>query len=220
MLEKWRKSLKNWAMEEYKRFETDYKAATQGYSEALTLYSDEIQETEASIKKECVDGLRSYFAELCAFHHLEWLTYEQAGIKVDMTSAKAKMPKKLREQLAAFVAGVSESVDRINLLDDSEEIMVEFQRSLDAADAICTVQDRHRRIEAHKAAQETRKAVRAQETEMVRRVEALAPPAVVKADEKDLNEVIPQLTFTCINATRAQLRRVRDFLNREGIQYE
>lgn len=29
-----------------------------------------------------------------------------------------------------------------------------------------------------------------------------------------------ELTFTVVNATRAQLRRVREFLKMEGIQYE
>lgn len=172
------------------------------------------------IKRRCEEGLRDYFAELCAKHHLDWLTYERAGIKVDMASAKAKTPKKLREQLTAFVAGVAESVDRINTLEDPEEIMVEYQKSLNAADAICTVQERHRRIEAQKAAQEARRSIQEQEAAMVQLVEALAPPVVVKADEKDPNEVIPRLTFTCVNATCAKLRRVREFLKMEGIQYE
>ena len=108
----------------------------------------------------------------------------------------------------------------VGALEDPEEIMVEYQKSLNAADAICTVQERHRRIEAQKAAQEARRSIQEQEAAMVQRVEALAPPVVVKADEKDPNEVIPRLTFTCVNVTRAKLRRVREFLKMEGIQYE
>lgn len=218
--EEWRKAIKRWSMEEYNRFEADFKAAIDDTAKALSIYSGEILETEESIKKDCEDGLREYFAELCAVHHLDWLTYERAGIKVDMASAKAKTPKKLREQLAAFVAGVAESIDRINALEDAGEIMVEYQRTLDAAGAICAVKDRHQRIDEQRKFQEALASIRAQEEEAVRRVEALAPPVVVKATEKDPNEVIPRLTFACINATRAQLRRVREFLNMEGIKYE
>ena len=98
------------------------------------------------MKRRCEDGLRDYFADLCALHHLDWLVYERAGIKVDMSSAKAKTPKRLQEQLTEFVVGVSESIERINLLDNAAEIMVEYQRSLNVADAICTVQERHRRM--------------------------------------------------------------------------
>jgi len=223
-LEEWRKALKSWAMEEYKRFEADYKDASKGYVDALSLYSKEIQETEVSIKQDCEDGLRAYFDELCAVHHLDWLVYERAGIKVNMASAKAKTPKKLRDRLAAFVAGVSESVGRISLLDDAEEIMVEFQRSLDAAGAICAVQDRHRRIEEQQAAQEARKAEREREAEMVRRVEALAPPVAVPAPapapEKSLDDIIPVCSFTVYDAPRRVLRQIKEIVNMECIRYE
>lgn len=220
-VESLRKAAKQAVMEPYNRFEAVYKeCVTTAFRRADNAYSSKVFEVEADMKRRCEDGLQEYFDELCSVHHLDWLEYERAGIKVDMASAKAKTSKKLREQLAAFVAGVAESVERINALDDAGEIMVEYQRTLDAAGAICTVQDRHRRIEEQKATQEARKAEQEQEAEMVRRVEALAPPVAVKAAEKDPNEVIPRLTFTCVNATRAQLRRVREFLNMEGIKYE
>lgn len=216
-----RKAVKNAIMGPYNAFEAIYKdCITDQYKRAYASLTGKINEVEADIKARFEADLREYFDELCAVHHLDWLTYERAGIKVDMASAKAKTPKKLREQLVAFVAGVAESVDRINTLEDAGEIMVEYQQALDAAGAICTVKDRHRRIEEQKKFQESRASIRAQEEEAVRRVEALAPPVVVKAAEKDPNEIIPRLTFTCVNVTRAQLRRVREFLNMEGIQYE
>lgn len=166
------------------------------------------------MKRRCEDGLRNYFDELCAVHHLDWLTYERAGIKVDMASAKAKAPKKLREQLKAFVDDVAENVRHIAVLEDAEEIMVEFQRSLDAGGAICTVQERRRRIEEEKAAQAARRAAQEQEAEMVRRVEALAPPVTVEAPEP-----VFKCTFT-VRAAKPQLRKLKEFLNMEGIQYE
>lgn len=216
-----RKAAKQAVMDPYNRFEAVYKeCVTTAFQRADIACSSKVSEVEADMKRRCEDGLRDYFDELCAAHHLDWLTYERAGIKVDMASAKAKTPKRLREQLVAFVAGVAESVDRINTLEDAGEIMVEYQRTLDAAGAICTVKERHRRIEEQKKFQEALAAIRAQEEEAAHRVEALAPPVVVKAAEKDPNEVIPRLTFTCVNATRAQLRRVREFLNMEGIKYE
>ncbi len=222
ILEDQRKAAKKAVLEPYERFEEVYRDCVSiGFKQADEALRSKIAKVESEIKRRCEEGLRYYFAELCAKHHLDWLTYERAGIKVDMASAKAKTPQKLREQLTAFVAGVAESVDRINTLEDAEEIMVEYQKSLNAADAICTVQKRHRRIEDQKKEMEARKAVREQEDVMVRRVEALDTPVVMeKPPEKDPNEIIPKLTFTVINATRAQLRRVREFLNMEGIKYE
>lgn len=222
IFEEQRKDVKRMILEPYNHFEAVYKdCVTDSHDLAVSAYNKKINDVESEIKRRCEEGLRDYFAELCAVHHLDWLTYERAGIKVDMASAKAKTPSKLRKQLMEFVAGVSESVERINGLDDAAEIMEEFQRSLDAAGSICTVQERRRRVEEQEKELEARKAVREREDVMVRRVEALVPPVVMeKPPEKDPNEIIPKLTFTVINATRAQLRRVREFLNMEGIKYE
>lgn len=220
-VEELRKQAKQTIMEPYNQFEAIYKdCVTDAFFKADMACAKKVKSVEDEMKQRCEDGLREYFAELCSVHHLDWLTYEQAGIKVDMASAKAKTPKKLREQLMEFVDDVAENVKHIAILEDAEEIMVEYQRMLDAPGAVYVVQERHRRIEAQKAAKEARKSKQDREAEMVRRVEALAPPVAVKTAEKDPDEIIPSLTFTCINATRAQLRRVREFLNMEGIKYE
>lgn len=191
--------------------DTFKRCVSDAYRVADTTCKMKIAVVESDIKERCDAELREYFTELCAAHHLNWLKYEQAGITVDMASAKAKTPKRLREQLAAFVAGVSESVNRISALDDSEEIMVEYMRTLDAAGAICTVQERHRRIDEQKAAQEARKEVVERESEAVAHVEALAPPV----EEEPLLKCV----FT-VYATKTQLRKLKEFLIMEGIRYE
>lgn len=210
-----RKAAKQAVTEPYNRFEAVYKeCVTNAFQRADNACSDKISEAESEIKRRCEDGLRDYFAELCAVRNLEWLSYERAGIKVDMASAKAKTPKKLREQLAAFVKGVSEDVNAISSMEHAEEIMVEYQRCLNFPDAFSAFDNRHRRIEEQKAAQEARKAEREREAEMVRRVEALAPPVVAEAPEP-----IVKCTFT-VRATKSQLRKLKEFLNMEGIKYE
>ena len=135
-------------------------------------------------------------------------------MKVDMASARAKTPKLLREQLAAFVVRVSGDVDRIGDLEDAAEIMVEYQQTLDAAKAVCAVQNRRRRTEEQKAAQKNRVAARERVAEMVRRVEAMEAAAAVEA---------PEPVVVCsfiVKTSRSKLRRLKEFLNMEGIQYE
>lgn len=221
-----RKAVKAAVMGPYEQFESIYKdCVTTAFQRADRACATKISDAEAEIKHRCEDGLRDYFYQLCAVRHLDWLEYERAGIKVDMASAKAKTPKKLREQLASFVTQVGDAVGRILPLDDAEEIMIEFRRTLDAGQAICTVQERHRRIEEERAAREARYAELDREEEAVRKVEALAPPVHVAPPEpakpeKDPNEVIPKCTFTAIGATRAKLWKLKEFLNMEGIKYK
>lgn len=220
-----RKAVKSAIMEPYNAFEKIYRdCITDQYKRAYMSLTSKINEVESDIKSSCEESLRDYFAELCAVHHLDWLTYEQAGIRVDMASARAKTPKKLREQLSAFVAGVAESVDRINTLEDAGEIMVEYQKTLDAAGAICTVKERHRRIEEQKKFQEARDAIRAQEAESVRRVEALAPPVVVESQVPEK----PVRVSLVMHPTRSQYEEkikpimieLKKICDMEGIKYE
>lgn len=222
-----RKAVKETVMRPYNDFEAVYKeCVTEPKKAAEEALKAKVSETEESIKKQCEDGLREYFAELCAAHRLEWLKYEQVGIRVDMASAKSKTPKKLREQLVQFVVRVSESVDRINALENADEIMVEFQRTLDASVAIFTVQERHRRIEEQRLEKESREADKISQDSAEQKVEEscqkyLKPPTeAIKTVDKVDNEIIPRCTFTAVNATRSKLRKLKNFLNEEGIQYE
>lgn len=212
-----RKQIKKAVLGPYEQFEAVYKdCVTAAFQRADAACARKISEVESGIKARCEDSLRDYFAELCAVHHLDWLTYERAGIKVDMASAKDKTPKKLMDQLAAFVVGVAESVDRINTLEDAGEIMVEYQKTLDAAKAICDVKERHRQIEEQKKFQEARDAIRAQEAEAVRRVEALAPPVVVTMSEP---QKIYYMDFRA-HGTMEQLSAIKQFALDNNIKLE
>lgn len=219
-----RKHVKKSIMEPYDRFDAVYKdCVTAAYQKAYAVCTEKISAVETEIKRRCEDGLRDYFAELCAVRHLDWLTYERAGIKVDMASAKAKTPKKLREQLAAFVTHVGDSVDRILLLDDAGEIMVEFQNSptLDAAAAICTVHDRKKRIKEQRAAKEANKAVLERETESVRKVEALAPPVVMTQESTiKVSLVLYPTKAQFEEKIKPIMRQLKEICDVEGIKYE
>lgn len=226
-MEALRKSVKETVMRPYNDFEAVYKkCVTDPKKAAEASLKEKVSETEGTIKKQCEDGLREYFTELCVAHHLEWLKYEQAGIHIDMASAKSKTPKKLREQLVQFVVRVAESVERINSLEYSNEIMVEFKKTLDASVAIFTIQERYRRIEEQRLEKKSVEADKSAQETAERKVEEsyqkyLKPPTeAIKPPYADDNEIIPRCTFTAINATRSQLRKLKEFMNEEGIQYE
>lgn len=216
-LEEQRKAVKAAVLDPYNRFEQVYKeCVSDAFKAADAALKQKIGDVETEIKNRCEEDLREYFYELCAAHHLNFLLYEQAGIKVDMASAKQKTPKKLREQLAQFVARVASDVDRIADMDDAEEIMAEYKETLSAMDAIGIVRERHRRIEEERAAKEARATAKAQEAEAVKKVEVVAPPIQAPIPQE---EPILVCAFT-VRATRTKLRKLKDFMNMEGICYE
>lgn len=214
-LEGMRKAVKKAVMDPYERFESIYReCVSDAFKRADGELKGKISAVELEIKQRCEESLREYFAELCDAEHLDFLRFEQSGVKVDMISAKQKTPKKLREQLTAFVSGVAQSVNLIATMDDAEEIMVEFQRTLNAAEAIGTVQERHRRMEAERTAQEARKAAREQEQAASAKVDALAPPVALAQEETE---------YTCtfkVRGTMHQLKALKAFMEKEGIRYE
>lgn len=217
-LEDMRKAVKKAVMGPYERFEAVYReCVSDAFRRADGELKGKINAVELEIKQRCEEGLREYFAELCEVEHLDFIRFEQSGVKVDMASAKQKTPKKLREQLAAFISGVSQSVNLIATMDDAEEIMVEFRRTLNAPEAIGTVQERHRRIEAERAAQEARKAAQAQEQAASAKVDAVAPPVPVAPPVEQ--DTIYICTFK-VRGTREQLKALKGFMEKEGIQYE
>lgn len=226
-LETERKAVKAAVLGPYEAFEKVYReCVSDTYNLADRELKGKISAVEDGIKSACEAELKAYFAELTAAEHVEWLTWDRMGLKIDLTSARQKSHTKLRDKVAEFVCGVAQSVETISNMEDAEEIMAEFRQCLSIGQAIGIVQERHQRIEAERRAAEARKAAMEAQRSAVEKVEAAAPPVVAAppvaapAEEQacDPGEIL-RCTFTVL-ATREQLKRLKAFLNQEGIRYE
>ena len=219
LLEDQRKGVKAAVLDPYNQFEAIYKeCVSDAYKRADAALKQKIADVENGMKRQCEAGLREYFTELCMAHHIDFLTFEQTRVTVSLADAKSKTqpPKKLKEQLVQFVTSVAAEVEALSSMDNAAEILAEYKLSLDAARAIGTVQERHRRIEAERAAREERAAVKAREAEAVKKVEAFAPPVEQETAE-------PERVFRCkfmVRATKSQLKKLKEFMNTEGNIYE
>ena len=224
-LEEQRKAVKRSVMGPYEAFEKVYKeCVSDAFNRADYELKGKISDVENAIKGACEEEMRAYFSELAAAEHVEWLKYEWAGVKVDMASARQKSHAKIREQIAAFVVRVSQDVITISGMEDAEEIMAEYRQCLDLGRALGTVQERHQRIEEERRSAGERKAVLDARQAAVEKVEAAVPPAALEppvaapAASQD-EEKVYKCAFT-VRATKSQLKRLKEFLNQEGIQYE
>lgn len=213
-LEEQRKTVKAAVLDPYNRFEAVYKeCVSNAFKQADADLKKKINDVEGEMKRRCEDGLREYFEELCAANHIDFVPFARAGVVVSMADAKAKTqpPKKLKEQLAQFIEGIVCDTKLLEAMDEAEEIMVEYKRTLDASGSVLTVRERHRRIAAEKEAKAAQEAARNHEAEAVKKVEAFAP-AVEKEPEY-------RCQFT-VTATKPQLKRLKNFMTMEGIKYE
>lgn len=213
-----RKAVKAAVMQPYLDFETVYKECISGpFKRADDDLRLKIVAVETGLKKECEQRLRAFFDELTQTSGLDFLKYEQAGISISMADAKAKTqpPKKLREQVERFVLRVGQDVDMISTMEDAGEIMAAYKQSLSVTDALQTVKERKRQITQAQEENERRNAVRTQEAEARRKVEAFAPPTVSET-ENDQDQLT--CTFT-VTDTRDRLKLLKQFLDANGYKY-
>ncbi len=213
-----RKNVKNAVMQPYLDFEAVYKECiSEPFKKADADLRGKIVAVESEMKRTCEQRLREFFDEFTEAQGIGFLRFEQTGISVSMADARAKTqpPKKLREQVEKFVCRVGQDVDMILTFENAAEIMAVYKQTLNATEAIQIVNDRRRQIEQARAEQELRNAVKAQEAEAVRKVEAFAPPVVeIPEPEADLLTC----TFT-INDTRERLKLLKQFLDANGYKY-
>ncbi len=214
-LEVQRKAVKSAVLAPYEQFEATYKeCVSDAFKDADAALKAKIDDTEREIKNRCEAGLRDYFDELRAAYGLNWLEFEDSGVRVDMTSARRQTPKKLREQLMGFVAGAARDVDAIAGMENADEILAEYKTVHDLARAVGTVNDRHRRMEEEKAAREARAARRAAQAEAARKAETLAPPTVQPEPEPALT-----VTFT-VTDTKSRLIALREWMRANRYDYK
>ena len=102
--------------------------------------------------------------------------------------------------------------------------MVEFKRTLDAAEAISIVQERHRRVEAERVSMQTRQDVSGAESvhaaEVKAAEEAFTPPSIVTpVNESQLEAEKCYVAFN-VTGTLEQIIALKKFLMDGGYQYE
>lgn len=217
--EEQRKAVKMAVMQPYLDFEAVYKACiSDAFKNADADLRDKIVSVESEMKARCEEGLRAFFEEYQQANGITFLKYEQVGVVVSMADAKAKTqpPKKLRDQIEKFVLRVCMDVDMILNLENAHEILNEYKQTLNASQAISIVTLRHKNIEAARAEQEQRNAVKEQEEETARRFETFAPPTVTEAPAPD---AIPVCTMNIYNETRERLKLLKQWLDANGFNY-
>lgn len=213
-----RKAIKAAIMEKYDSFESVYRECiADPYKRADADLKAKIDATESEIKSRCEEMLLGYFRELCAVNEIDFLSFGQTGVKVDMASARAKTPKKLMEQIKLKVDGVAQDMKTIGTMgENAPEIMVEYKNNLDLSLAISVVNERHRRAE------EEREAVKRHTVTPAARAAgdtvAAAPQVVPKRVEQ---AAVERLTVSFrVTDTRERLRLLKQFLVSNGYQYE
>lgn len=230
-LEEQRKAIKKAILDPYERFEALYRECiADKYRAADADLKNKIAEVEDGIKDAKRKDVVDFFSEYAASLGIDFVSFEVSGINVTMSASK----KSLRESARKFLDGVADDLAMISTQEHSDEIFLEYKRTLNVSQAVTTVTRRHaaieeecRRREAAAAEQEARAQaqMRVEEVlEVEKPAEAIAPPveAVPAAEAASATPSASKLfsmTFT-VRGTLEQLREIKKFLVDGGYDYE
>ena len=220
-LEERRKAVKSSIMEPYDKFNSVYEqfAATK-YRRADAVLRERISAVEDGLKAQKAEKLRNYYGECCVALNIPGIPFERVGLNITMSASE----KSLRDEIDRFLQGVSDGLQMIQNREDRDEVLVEFWKSLNASQAVNTVEERHRRMAEEKARADARAEEQKKEQERVRQVEektrtavqAAEPVAHAPASEK---EQVLCVQFK-VTGTLAQLKALKKFLIDGGYHYE
>lgn len=204
-LETQRKEIKNKVLKPYEDFENIYKEfISSKYKYADETLKAKIDSVENTLKEEKEDKVKSYFNELVAQKKIDFVNYEQLGIKVTLSTSE----KSLKEQVKAYIDKVSSDLQTIWNLDNCNEVLVEYKKTLDLNQSIQEVAERHKELERI----EETKSVEKTTEKPIPKVEQLAKP-------KEVDTKI--YTFKLIvKGNREKLIALRNFLQEGGYEYE
>ena len=207
-----RKAVKEQILAPYMRFEEIYKECiSEKYKTADKELKTKIDAIETEQKKRLEEEARKYFEEYKANKNIEFVTFENIGLKIGVSDN----PTKLKKQITAFIDKVADDLKLINTQENQAEILVEYKKHLNISRAITEVMDRKKaliEIEKQRAENNLEKERQEIEQKMQQLANAVKVPKVSQ-------EKIYTITFT-VTGTAPRLKQLKDYLLREGYQYE
>lgn len=191
----------------YKAFEEIYKECVSNtYKNADAELKCKIDSVEAARKAEKLKKVKVYAEELKQATGLFWFDTDRIIPLVTLSVSV----KSLMDKVSQTIESIKNDVECI----DDAEILAEYQKTLNLAQAQKTVKERREAIErAKQQAEQTQKQDEIQRQAESRIDEIITPPTVQETEK------MYRMSFTVVG-TRSQLKEIKQFLESRGIQYE
>lgn len=216
-LEEQRNAVKKAVMEPYEKAEATYKAFVSTPFNTTDVFLKEwVDGYQDGLKGKCEAALRSYFAECCQSLQIDFLKFEDCGVTVDMAMARQKTPSKAIDKIFDFVTAVRTDLDVIATMEDAAEVFAAYRQRLNLAETLAFIESQRQAAQQAQATLAAMKQTATIEAEVVKKVEAVAPPTVIAAADK---EPVICCAFKAIG-TRSQIKKMKEFAIKEGIRFE
>lgn len=192
------------------QFVTLAKETEKALVDAYNSINDQVAKYENETKAKKEEEIKTYFADYAAYLQIDFVPYERVGINVTLSASV----KSLKATVKAFLDKVKEDLNLIDTQDHKAEILAEYKQTLDVSKSILTVKDRIEREEREKAIIEAKAEVKKEVPNIpVEEIIEVHAPQEIKEE--------PTYTMTFkVEGTMDQLKKVKEFLEKEGIKYD
>ena len=218
ILEERRIEIKNKLLEPYDIFEEKYnKECKIKLQKASNLLKTKIEGIEEEQKLEKEEEIREFFEEHCKDKNVN-VQFERMGLNITLSASM----KSLKEQTLAFIEKIASDLQLIELEEYKEEILLEYNKTLDFANSKLVVVQRHKQIEEMQKRQEELARKKAEEEKVIEVVEEvieeeITAPELVE-DEVEEEQQMMVVAFQ-VTATVEQIRELKQWLKERNIQY-
>lgn len=190
---------------------------TEPYSEADNIFKTKITEIEDGLKKNKANEVERYFNEYAVSINLDFVKFRDVPLNITLNSSM----KSLKATVKDYLDCIAEDMESLLAMENKEELFAEYKSNgYKLAQAITTVDNRHKRIESERAKVAEAIAHKKQEEGAAKKVASIitsdvTTPVIEKMD----NEKLATLTFK-VTATIPKLRELKSFLEQWGYIYE
>lgn len=216
-----RKNVKEKVLAPYMQFEQIYKECiSEKYKSADKDLKEKIEAIEQQQKQDRENELKAFFYEKRSEHkNMDFITFENVDLNITLTASKISLERKVEE----FINKISSDLDLINTQQSKDEILIEYKKDLNVSRAITEVAKRKeqlRQLEENKVTQNLEN----EKQQLQNNLQQLAN-ANTLVDHSNYEEVsiktekIYTITFK-VTGTAPKLKQLKDYLIREGYQYE
>lgn len=210
-LETQRKEVKNAIMEKYNAFEDIYKEKiSEVYKNADEELKSKIAEVEDTLKEEKKAELQAFVEEHCIANHIH-VDFDRIGLNITLSASM----KSLKEQAKVFIEKVASDLKLIELEENyKDEILLEYNESLDYVDAKTKVVEKHKKLEEIEKQRQEREQLQKQDEKTKEKIEEIvAPKEIIE------NEDIIEVKFT-VRGKIEQIKKIKDLIIELGVEYE
>lgn len=178
------------------------KMAENTLKEAYDYINEQCNSFDEQKKQDKVDELKRYFNEVCQQKNISFVTYERMNQNVTLS----KSLKSLYSEIDVYIENIDKDITTIESMEDKEEILIDFMKSLNLSDSIQNVQERKKAKELIQTNTKEEKVVEPQVEET-----KLSAPVI----EEELVECSFKVT-----STLPKIKALVEYMKAEGISYE